>query len=200
MSGSTWPFQSCILLFGGQKTPNFSAETSPQPVSTGTPFAQSCFCRWSCPFTQPQVTCLQNKGQQRKGPKLRLLYFIKSPGRFFLAVTKAVLCVCCALAEKLPAGEESGGSESSLLRGEGKGSVLAFLGVLGLSLCVFLIECFSRWIFLPDPGCPLGSWLLCPFFDPPLGPSNTAGHRRSTDQLVLGSGVGVKLQREAAGY
>lgn len=78
---------------------NFGAETSSQPVSSGTPFTQSCFCRWFCLFTQPglfpQVTCLQNKGQQKKGPKLGLLYITKSPGRFFHAVTKAVLCVLC---------------------------------------------------------------------------------------------------------
>lgn len=45
--------------------------------------------------------------------------------------------MCCALLEKLPA-KQSGGSESSLLGGEGKGLFACFLfGVLGLFVVFF---------------------------------------------------------------
>lgn len=134
MPGSTCPFQSCIILLGVQKN-NFGAETSSQRAQEHH-LHKAAFCSWSCLITQPalfpQVTCLQNKEQQKKGPKLRLLYIIKSPGRFFLAVTEAVLC---------PDREESGGSESSLLRVREKGQCLLLLGVLGLSLCFFNRMC-----------------------------------------------------------
>ena len=104
MPGSTTPFQTCIISLRGKNSfPPASKHRN--TIYTNLLLLVVLYLSLHSVSFIPTSNLLAEERATEKGLKLRLLDIIKSPGRFFAAVTRAVLYLCCTLLEKLPAGE-----------------------------------------------------------------------------------------------